>query len=1006
MPYAQPKPIDLQFPVKGVDRSLTARMQPPLTTYELLNVRAFPPSSDRLGGGTREGLSKLFDEDNQAGAAGDRRITGLSTLTEATNIVDPNSYPPEAFSEDWSTQSAADPADLGNSWMPLTLQTSNITVNVGYSINGSQQLLMDSGTTGSATFILSRFFVQQGTPISVVVQADRQADGTADYGAAGQPHLVGPVMGVSNDGTSGIMACFVRTGADEITPKIFEYSQITFTEKVAGTAITLDGSGTTSDYTITLKRDDTTVTATFAATGVTSVGGDIDQEITYTTALTGLRGGLCTQPRSSASALQNARTIDSVSFTRLIPPDNTVYASADPADANPFDGNRYYLPSAFTGIQRSDAGVITTVAGGTTTGSTPLGPMIDDTDNEWEAQNPGQSNADFGDEINYAIYTDTTERFGLVARPKPGGVDQNNDMCSPVFRVSSDGLNALILHFYSNTNGATTGNSRIDRVYGIAVVNGVSTYLGSILGSNLIAQFRNTEGVRITDGGADDINIYDAGVLVAQITLSSFSNWTTEIGTALQAYSGVGFTSGVRLLTTSLLPGEFGKVEIVQGEVTSPIAFDNVKNKLAIFSPEALHVGDTAEGTVTAVSGPKLTSPVPTAASFNRKFYAVDGVDEIIINPATNTSSDWATAVTDGTLPSATRLVAAFRGSMYLAATDSDPTIWYKSRTLDPLDWDYGADPQVSTAVAGNNGEVGQPADAITALVPYSDDYLVFGMARSLGVLEGDPGYGGQFQIVSNEAGIVGPRSYCFDDRGNLYFVGAGGLYRMFRGQFDPEPVGPRKLRRELEEIDTSTHLIQMAFRPSDRTVRIYITPADGETVGTHIVYDTRTDGFFLDQIPLEFGPWSIEQTMGVADINRNIILGGNDGYIRRPDDSALSDDGTAIRAYVEIPVPEEFLGLSESICQELQFVMGAGGSGVQWAWFVGDSPEEVRQLTFDNAGYSDTGSFSGTGFADPIGIRATGAAHKLHLGATSAVNRWSLERAVALLSTTNLRRR
>jgi len=282
----------------------------------------------------------------------------------------------------------------------------------------------------------------------------------------------------------------------------------------------------------------------------------------------------------------------------------------------------------------------------------------------------------------------------------------------------------------------------------------------------------------------------------------------------------------------------------------------------------------------------------------------------------------------------------------------------------------------------------------------------VFGMARSLGVLEGDPNYGGQFQIVSNEAGIVGPRAYTFDDRGNLYFIGAGGLYRMLKGAFNPEAVGPRKLRRELEEVDIDINLIQLGYRPSDRTVRIHITPTDGSSAGVHFVYDTRTEGFFPDQYPIEFGPWAIEQTNGALDIDRNIIIGCNDGYIRRPSDDALSDDGADITSYVEILVPDANHGLFESICQELQFVLAEGGAAIQWFWFTGNSPEEVRLQTVANNDYVATGVVNGTGFVPPVGLRATGSAHKIRLSATTAIDKWALERITAMIALTTNRRR
>ncbi len=987
----------------GVDRSLPSRQQPPLTTYDLLNVRPFPPSSDRLGGGTREGFSKLFPD--QAGTPSNRRITGLDVLSEATNITDPNEFGTLPLAEDWSTQTAGDPTDLLLDWHPIRIGSTGPATNTNFSINGSQQLLCDSSSASRIEMILCSFFVDQSVGVTTVVQGDRTA-GTANdgYATAFQPSNAGPVIGVSNVGDTGIFACFIVTAANTIQARIYEFSGPTLTQKATSADLVLDGTATPSDYTIKLSMDSGTglVTAEFTATGVLTGPADINETLTYTTVITSLRGGIAVKPRLSGANIVNARTFDSVSLTKLIPPANTVFSTVDPNAAGP--GDRYYLPSGWVGVERDNAGVLSVTSGGPSSPTDPNWPAVDDTVNTILVTNPGLSNADYPEKNNFALYQDQSARYGINLRMDPSLWDGQEDMGSAVFRASIDGRNALILYFQSNydssTNMASTGE-----VNGVAIVDNVVTDLGKIFSPTAIFSFFNALGdYRITDDGAN-INIYVNGILNYTFDPSSFPNWTSAIGTALTGKIGVGFTGGQRAFSSNAT-ANIGKVEVVQGEVSSPINVSNVKNKLAIYSKNIVQIGDTNDLTISDVIGPSLVNPLPQSASFNRKFYAVDGTNEIIVDPVTLIGSDWESAVIEGTLPVGCRLIAMFRGSIYLAATNDNPSIWFKSRTLDPLDWDYSADPQVSTAVAGTNGEVGLPADAITALIPYSDDYLVFGMARSLGVLEGDPNYGGQFQIVSNEAGIVGPRAYTFDDRGNLYFVGAGGLYKMLKGSFGPEAVGPRKLRRVLEEVDIDTNLIQLEFRPSDRTVRIHITPTDGTTAGLHIVYDTRTDGFFFDQYPLSFGPWSTDQTNGSLDIDRNIIIGTDDGYVLRPDDDAVSDDGSPFTSYVEIVIPEVQFGLVETMCQEIQFVLGEGGAEIQWYWFTGSSPEEVRLQTVANGDHVASGTVSGTGFKPPIGMRHTGSAHKIRLSAITANDRWSLERITALLSITNDRRR
>lgn len=1004
MPYQPPNPVEMAFPLSGVDRSLPARQLQALTTYELLNVRAFPPSSDRLGGGSREGYSKLFED--PAGTEDEPRIVGLDVLTEATNITDPSSFTTEALAEDWTSQAEADPTDLGGDWVNLSIQSTQTQTADNFSV-ASDQLLLDEGAASTHNAIMCLYFVDQSVGVTAVIQANRTVTAAGGvFGASGECTLTGPMIAVDTAFREGIWAYFDRIGANEVQCKVYEFDGISLTLKDSSSTLTLEGTSTTTDYTIELKRDGSTVTANFTATAALSGGGDIDETLTFETALTGQGGGVACE---SGGFRTNARTIDSISLTKLLPPGNTIYATIDRTEANPIDANQYYLSSSFQGVSRSSAGDITLSPATATDSSEPDYPCVDDTANSIIVTNPEVGNADYSEELDWAVYKQVDQRYGLVLGVDASQAIAGEDIGCPVFRATTDGRNGLVLLLASD-HDSTTGIVGIhdvgQGVKGIAFVDNVATDLGSISNGGSIQQlfrFHETGSYRVTDDGTN-IRFYVNGGLVLSLNPSSFPNWTTAIGEALADNVACGFTSGIDISGTSNTRAELGNVQIVQGEGTAAINVSNVKNKLGIYSIGKVQVGDTNSLSITDITGPSLNNPLPSSASFNRKFYAVDGNNEIIVNPASNTSTDWSASVTDGVLPSGCGLVTFFRGSAYLARTDSDPSIWYKSRTLDPLDWDFGADPQVSSAVAGNNGSVGQPGDAIMALFPFSDDYLVFAMARSMGVLEGDPGYGGQFQIVSNEAGCVGPRAFCFDDKGNLFFVGAGGLFMMLKGGFMPEPVGPRKLRRALEELDIGNNLIQMAYRASDRTVRIYVTPTDGESLGTHFVFDTRTEGFFFDQIPLGFGPWAIEQTNGILDIDRNIIIGCNDQYIRRPDDAAFSDDGTAIASHIEIAVPEAQRGTAETICQELQFVLGEGGDTITWRWFSAASPEEVRLQTVGSEVAS--GTITGTGFKTPIGLRATGAAHKLRLEASSSTAQWCLERVIAMMGITTNRRR
>ena len=109
-----------------------------------------------------------------------------------------------------------------------------------------------------------------------------------------------------------------------------------------------------------------------------------------------------------------------------------------------------------------------------------------------------------------------------------------------------------------------------------------------------------------------------------------------------------------------------------------------------------------------------------------------------------------------GTMPqSATprycRLFCAWRGRLVQALLDdASPELWFMSKQQDPTNYDYGATPTADMAVAANNnyraGQIGQP---ITALVPMSEDLLLFGLDHGIYQMRGDPADGGTLLPLS-----------------------------------------------------------------------------------------------------------------------------------------------------------------------------------------------------------------------------------------------------------------
>lgn len=127
-------------------------------------------------------------------------------------------------------------------------------------------------------------------------------------------------------------------------------------------------------------------------------------------------------------------------------------------------------------------------------------------------------------------------------------------------------------------------------------------------------------------------------------------------------------------------------------------------------------------------------------------------------------------------MPDGAQLSCLYRGRIVLAGNPDDPYQWYMSRQANPWDWNY-QEGDAQTAIAGGSGDMGKSGDVIKALIPWHDDYLILGCSKSMHVMRGDPASGGSLDAFDNTTGIFGPKSWCFDEGGNLYFYGTGGIY-------------------------------------------------------------------------------------------------------------------------------------------------------------------------------------------------------------------------------------
>jgi hypothetical protein len=274
---------------------------------------------------------------------------------------------------------------------------------------------------------------------------------------------------------------------------------------------------------------------------------------------------------------------------------------------------------------------------------------------------------------------------------------------------------------------------------------------------------------------------------------------------------------------------------------------------------------------------------------------------------ANNTCERWVTdtyasGASKGTVPQDCRLICRYRDRMVLAGAPADPHIWYMSRMGDPKDFDYGvsvADLRRATAgTIADSGEIGEP---ITALIPHSDDYLIFGLANSIRVLRGDPTFGGQIDLLAEGIGVLVGRAWCRMPDGATILMTTDGLYYISPGAGAfPQPLSRDHLPDDLVGIDGESVFVLMAYDPRFRGVHI-ILHGDNASGRHHYWFDWVARSFW----PVAYGNSDHEPTLPVLTapdmpVPPQVLFACRDGYIRAFEPTALTDCGEPIVSYLK----------------------------------------------------------------------------------------------------------
>ena len=399
---------------------------------------------------------------------------------------------------------------------------------------------------------------------------------------------------------------------------------------------------------------------------------------------------------------------------------------------------------------------------------------------------------------------------------------------------------------------------------------------------------------------------------------------------------------------------------------------------------------DVTDGTygITSVAEEKLVLS-SSAGGAGTCAYAVQRAPKIY-DPVNNAVSLW--TPTKGTLPLGCSMIALYRNRIVLTGDPGDVHNWYMCRQGDPTDFEYGADDE-QTPIAGHNAKAGKVGEPITAVVPWRDDYMLFGCAESIWVMRGDPATGGLLDNICRGVGIVDKFAWCIDPSSTIYFLGPHGLYMMgMEGNYGPmsapKAISPTILPDDLVRVNTELKEVNLAWDGDLQGVFIFITTRDPGT-SVHWFYDVRQRAFFPDVLPSDCGPTRVFYYLADVVQLRKLILGGRTGYLRIMDRTKADDDGTAISSHVVFAPQRLTDDHSKGVLTEIQAALDETSSDVAYEIRAGDTHQGAIAATA-----SLSGVWKGGGMRPSVRTRVRAGSACLRL-ASSGHGSWAVENII-----------
>lgn len=452
-------------------------------------------------------------------------------------------------------------------------------------------------------------------------------------------------------------------------------------------------------------------------------------------------------------------------------------------------------------------------------------------------------------------------------------------------------------------------------------------------------------------------------------------------------YFYVGTTNDADPTVQSLWAVRFAEVASETGSPRSVVHLAVAGGSIKRFDGSTITTPAGA-GTLAAPQLDPSSQFVSSAVSFGEVFFT-DGLNYRVFNPRADTVLEFKSK-SAGLVPPRCKLICSWRGRLVLARGADDPHNWHMSKFGDPYDWD--TNPPVATAVDaidGNDPRIGKPADIINALIPANDDLLYFGCDHSIYRLTGDPQSGSaQFDAISETIGIAFGPSWCKSPSGAIFAFGTDGRVYVLTGGA-PVAISER-VPSEMREFDLAAYYPVLVWNTKDDGLHVLQVPYGGGGVPVrHWFWSAASKGWFPDQFgrALNTGvqptyAWVVD---GDDSSDRTLLFGCEDGYVRRWDEAARTDDSLVIESrFLCGPLAGDELG-RVGRATKLRIQLADDQDGTRYKLFASQNPDTVG-LTIDQGGL--------TAGRNIINLRGAGNYLFLEIGGAAVNQRWAFESA------------